>query len=538
MSPVSHPPTDREPLAGRDPLAERLGEAAHLIAGQTRPWPAVDGALRRDRRHRAVRRSTAAGLVAALVTAAVLPFTAVRVEPLDELAAALGLRRSSTAPEPRKLFQDVTENPDDYVHLDGAALRAPAGEPVDDAAWLDATKARAAELVDVFAAEMRYPGQVGSQRTIAWAVDDGTRTLAVVGFGGMPGTPHDPWVLLGGPSGSDSDTLALLAGDLGGYEGSPGIKADDPIGKGVVVVFGADATDPRVAGFPAVDSSGTVTTTWHPLPKVAPQLWVGLLGAEAADGWQFLGSPDTSDAYPALSGQSWAFDDAFYSDPDTRSVDALANTEPFARFAELGFAGATRSLQIGSTAVGLDADDRTTADVRIVGVRTPGGGWIVAADLRATDVPVREDGEFLEGELFYEVGERRPLSPVAAAPAPADGATPFVGFVPMREDHTSVPWVVVWAPPGVSRVRSGEVVADVADGVALLDLRTGGQRVGGGTPHQSVLIEGLDENGSVVARSRVRESYLGEVDVSEGEADPTGTLNPHDGDPQTVIAWP
>lgn len=90
--------------------------------------------------------------------------------------------------------------------------------------------------------------------------------------------------------------------------------------------------------------------------------------------------------------------------------------------------------------------------------------------------------------------------------------------------------VVVWAPDGVTEVRSGRARAKVAGNVAVLDVSSGAQRTAENTNHQSVLIEGLDAGGEVIARARVREQ------VSERFAG--GPPNPHDGWPQTVIAWP
>jgi hypothetical protein len=314
------------------------------------------------------------------------------------------------------------------------------------------------------------------------------------------------------------------------------MPASGALGSGIVVVFDPHTTDPRVAGFPRIDTAGSVTTTWHTLPEVAEHLWVGDLGAEAAHGWKFRLEPDDHDWTTRHEGHAWNFDDAFAKDPTTRSVDALANTEPLARFAGLGYAGATGSLEFGSPAAPMTGADRTVADVRIVGVRTPGGGWIVTGDLRATAFPVR--AKAAADVMFHEVGRREALSFVVAAPASATGETPFVGFEPPPVDHTPTPWVIVWAPPRVTQVRSGDVVADVVDGLALLDLRNGGERVATGTLHQSVLIEGLDADGAVVARSRVHESNSIKAKDSGADGRSGDTGNPHDGDPQTVIAWP
>ena len=73
---------------------------------------------------------------------------------------------------------------------------------------------------------------------------------------------------------------------------------------------------------------------------------------------------------------------------------------------------------------------------------------------------------------------------------------------PVRHDWPADPAPVVavgpaasivagpFAPKRVVTVRSGPVRAKVVDGIALLDLRSAGERTAKGTPHQSILLEG------------------------------------------------
>jgi hypothetical protein len=499
-------------MSERDPLATRLAHLADGEARRTSAWPGLDGAVRRERQVRAVRRGTAGALAASLAIAITLPFTPIRVAPLDDLAATVGLidRGSQVdrgdkrvdAPKP-VVRQDVSPTATTYRQRTGEPLPAKSGEKITDDAWLGEVRDRAIDLLGL-------ERSAESDHRPVWAADDGTWVRAAVQYSSAAPSTGFGMIALTGRTGSKPSELRVsgVYGDTAFLQ-----SAQTPprwVQPGTLAFQAQPDGKTLIAQLPDVDASGTVDVTWHEPGKVATSLAVMDL-QEASRGWIVL--------QVRFDGQGWVraplgcLCGASAGEEAVAAIDAgdparfLASSW-LGRYADLGHAAAGRDLSIeGFGAEG--GNGPTLVRARIGGVRTPGGGWLVSGDLTSTAN---------QQNVNYRRKGARTSLPVVAAPAPADQGTPLVGVAPTF-DGEPTGYVLVWAPHGVTRVRSGELSAPVVDGVALLDLRRGGRRVDPHSPRQAVLVEGLDAAGAVVARTRVNEPDDSRVIVDDMDPD-------------------
>jgi hypothetical protein len=462
-----------------------MHRSASATAERTAPWPHLDDALHRDRRRRRTSRTAAGLAVAALVSAAVLPFTPVRVEPLDAVAAALGLRSGDGPPDRRSdgLIQPEVPLADQDVHVDGAALPVPRGAPVEDDAWLAAAAQRARALV--------VADRTREDDTAAtiWARDDGTTARVVVGFY-PPGDPdrERPRSLatLAGPSGGEASALELSSTSAGLRSREPENRSVAP---GLVAVSEPDATAVEVAGLPSVSAAGIRTSTWHALAKAGGGLWIGDLGTEGVYGYEYRFTVEGK-----RGGRAWWNDVVIDDSADTTGLSAaeqFVHDSPLAALGRVGFVG-------GSWA---DIPFSEGAHARIVAFRSPGGGWLVTGDLWVPDEAGRNTTE-KDGTVSGAL-KRIPF-PLVPAPATTSGGTPFVGLTAADLSSFAGPYVFVWAPPEVLTVEAGPRAERAWDGFTMVEVFLDGKRHDGADPAEPILVEGLGGNGQVIARTWVR----------------------------------
>jgi hypothetical protein len=531
---VTHSSPLPEPPAERDPLAERLDSFARREVLRSRAWSQLDTAIARDRRRRNARATLGGALAAVLALAVLLPFTPLRIGPLDQLAAALGLRAQVTS-----LPQDVFRDPDDYREVEGAPIGVDGGQPVTDDAWLDAVARRALPTLG--------PGLDDSGPRTVWAGDDGHSRRAVVAPA-EPGQIFEPWAMLSGPSGASPEQMTVTWS----FDAFPSDRLTPALDRdttdGVVALYQPGSSSMSVATAPAVDGAGRVTLTWHDARRVADGVWLADVGERGvtrgitprsrvdglADGTRMVivtGDVAASGRRAVIPGEPPAEEPGWGAAVESTLTRALQR-----------FGGMTPQSAVGTGSaqrvIDFDPSGRSEGSglqdwlVEVRALRAPEGGWVAGVFVGPAERPT--------GEAWLRMGDPLRLDSasthagVIALPALPSGQPPLAGFKVQAADDRADNYVVAWAPPRIVSVRSGDVSAPVVDGIAILDARAGGTRVHRGKPDQALLLEGLDAAGTVVARTRVNEPH---IDVAEpGEDDETEGIRTHL--PWPTIAWP
>jgi hypothetical protein len=481
-----------------DALRERLTRSADAAAAEPgRTWPALERAMRRDRSMRRARTGAAATLAAALVTTLVLPFTPVRVEPVDRIAAAIGLRDADSdrgARVPDGFIQPDVPRGDRYRAADGPALPAPSGDPVTDTAWLTAAEQRARHLVKLspwYGDENRDPE--GYRPRALWSTDDGTTRHVVVGFM-LDEDIVSTWAVLSGPSGGSADqlTVSSTAPELATRE------PVEPVTRPRLVAASLSGDEaPAAAALPTVDADGLMTTTWHPLTRVSDDLFVGYLTMPTVNGYT-LDKPGTASVNTPGESPWRLVPRPGAATGGSPTEDLLANS-PLGAVAGLGYAGTSRTVSMNSELFGAGQPGTFEMEVRMAGVKSPGGGWLVTGDATITEAGLRRlnpGSGITRSQVSYGLA-------MVSAPATTGGGSPFTGIALTRAGYSGG-YALLWAPSQVVSVRSGSVTAGVVDGLAVVDLDRGGERAGRGTPTEQLLVEGLDAEGHVIARTWVR----------------------------------
>jgi hypothetical protein len=494
----------------------------------TPPWPALDGAIRRDRRVRRMR--AASGALAVLASLAlVLPFTPVRLEPLDELAASIGWRdrasrdqsdrsdRSDRAPDQRstQLIQDVDDSAGDYRELDGGNAPAPQVKAGSFPAWAAAAWRDAVVGASLLATGTDAEDSGPAKGEAYAAVDDGTaRRLVVRLF--KKANDRVTWgcATMVGPSGAKASQMRLgrlfvsdpryvqLAGPF-----------DATHAGGLVAVCDRDADAVEVAAAPTIGADGSVTVTWLTVPRVGQDgVWLADLGAAGSGALVYRMNRGDRVTHGALIGPGAVGPDGF---GPLNSMDNLAFAEvipptlediwmPKVHYAQrlgqyagltprsgTGLAGASRLLTYSTDPAKSPEAPTRKATVRVAALRSAAGGWAATGSL---NVWAKRDG--------YQ-GTDLPFH-LVAGPATESGAPPMLGFAVQSDDPILDHTVIVWAPPGVTSVAvpATENRAQVVDGIAWIEgLKPGAWQES--SPGQAMLVEGYDAAGQLIARTRV-----------------------------------
>jgi hypothetical protein len=461
---TGHPTPQTDDLPAE--LAERLQQLADGQMSGSRPWPAVDNAIRRSHHRRL------AGMSAAAACAVIIGVT---------FGNALGISSDRSQPAPPVGVPTATASSET---LPGSGYAGPPGGSLaGDPAWLAQVRARVEELVDEGAANsrktkiMNLDGDADDVQ-VAWTTDLDGHRYAFAMYPGAPAGSMDRvyiHVLLVGPAGAAADQLQISAGSgrMGGRPGTvhaayetsePGSDLPD-----LLLVAGPPSlTGVKLASGRKFKQDGTSATNWRSMQREGGAIWV----ARLTPGEAYLSELKMEQAPP---DNGYASSNQHFPQLGKQAA-AVAPAGSYRSTVE--FAGAALSLlepSIAEQAV-LSTSRRVskTSTLAATVFRSPDGVALVG---------------FAEQDLKFKATSARRVQMARVIP-PQPINDPATFMVAMSTRSKSTAGYLVLTPAGATQARIGTVTVPVHNRLARFERTSAGSA--------PVTVQALNAQGKVI----------------------------------------